>query len=333
MENTMKRTTTLAIGSLLMLGAARFVGAAAAPAPASCDRECLRGMITAYLHALVKHDISKLPFADKVRITEDSVEKALKCEGANRPSNPTATSPANSPPPCRGMDLVRSVTKLRGYRQDFLDEREGIAGSDVMVEESGAPILLVIRMKIQNERITELETVATRSRADGAIFALDGLDTTTEVMNYAPRKDQLNTREEMIRIALLYPAGLEAGSFVKVDAPFTPVAFRLENGAMMAGPDCKRNEGCRNIKTQPLGNGTRGKVETRVAAVDERMGIVWLRMAWGGDRPPRDGGQPTQLAVWESFKIYEGKIHAVEAFMKSIPVGLGSGWPELNMQR
>jgi hypothetical protein len=61
------------------------------------------------------------------------------------------------------------------------------------------------------------------------------------------------------------------------------------------------------------------------------MGIVWLRMAWGGSRPPRDGGQPTELTVWEAFKIYDGKIHAVEAFMKNMPVGLGSGWPELNV--
>jgi Flp pilus assembly protein protease CpaA len=39
------------------------------------------------------------------------------------------------------------------------------------------------------------------------------------------------------------------------------------------------------------------------------------------------------LFVWEAFKIYDGKIHAVEAFMKNMPVGLGSGWPELNVQR
>lgn len=283
---------------------------AAAQSASPCDRECLRGAITAYLHALVKHDASKLPFADKVRITEDSKDKSVD-----------------------KMDLVRTVTKLRGYRQDFLDEREGIAGSDVVVEESGAPVLLVVRMKIQDEKITELETVATRSRADGTLFNVDGVANTTAVMNYAPRKSQLNTREEMIRIALLYPAGLEAESFVKVDAPFTPEAYRLENGEVMAGPDCKRNEGCKNIKTQPLGNGDRGKVETRVAAVDERMGIVWLRMAWGGNRPPRDGGQRTELAVWESFKIHDGKIHAVEAFMKNLPVGLGSGWPQLNLQR
>lgn len=283
---------------------------AAAQSASSCDRECLRGAITAYLHALVKHDASRLPFSDKVRITEDSKDKSVD-----------------------KMDLVRTVTKLRGYRQDFLDEREGIAGSDVVVEENGAPVLLVVRMKIQDEKITELETVATRSRADGTLFNVDGVANTTAVMNYAPRKSQLNTREEMIRIALLYPAGLEAESFVKVDAPFTPEAYRLENGEVMAGPDCKRNEGCKNIKTQPLGNGDRGKVETRIAAVDERMGIVWLRMAWGGNRPPRDGGQRTELAVWESFKIHDGKIHAVEAFMKNLPVGLGSGWPQLNLQR
>lgn len=282
---------------------------ATAGAASACDRECLRGAITAYLHALVKHDTSQLPLSDKVRITEDSIEKTIDKVG-----------------------IVRSVTRLRGYRQDFLDERQGIAGTDVVVEEGGAPILLVVRLKIEGEKITELETVATRSKAEGSIFRLDGLESTTAAMNYAPRKSQLDTREEMIRIALLYPAGLETESFVKVDAPFMPEAYRLENGEMMAGPDCKRNEGCRNIKTQPLGGGSRGKVETRVVAVDERMGIVWLRMAWGGSRPPREGGQPTELTVWESFKIYDGRIHAVEAFMRQLPVGLGSGWPQLNIQ-
>jgi hypothetical protein len=284
----------------------------AAPDPAAtCDRECLRGAITTYLDALVRHDTSQLPLADKVRVTEDCVEKSLDKVG-----------------------LVRSVTRIRGYRQDFLDERQGIAGTHVVVEEGGAPVLLVLRMKIEGEKITEMETLATRSRTEGTLFRIDGVENTTAAMNYAPRKSQLNTREEMIRIALIYPAGLESESFVTVDAPFTPNAYRLENGEMMAGPDCKRNEGCKNIKTQPLGGGgSRGKVEVRVAAVDERMGIVWLRMAWGGSRPPRDGGQPTELTVWEAFKIYDGKIHAVEAFMKNMPVGLGSGWPELNVKR
>ncbi len=302
-------TLTLALGWSISAMAAQ--PASAPSAAAACDRECLRGAITAYLDALVRHDLSKLPLSDKIRITEDCIEKTIDKVG-----------------------LVRSVTKIRGYRQDFLDERQGIAGSDVVVEEGGAPVLLVVRLKIEGEKITEMETLATRSRAEGSLFRIDGVENTTAAMNYAPKKSQLNSREEMIRIALLYPAGLESESFVKVDAPFMPDAYRLENGDMMAGPDCTRNEGCKNIKTQPLGGGgSRGKVETRVAAVDERMGIVWLRMAWGGNRPPRDGGQQTELTVWESFKIYDGKIHAVEAFMKNMPVGVGSGWPELNIQR
>ena len=54
--------------------------------------------------------------------------------------------------------------------------------------------------------------------------------------------------------------------------------------------------------------------------VDERLGIVWLRMAWG---VRQEGGE--QLTVWESFKVYDGQIHAVEAFMKILPVELRSG--------
>jgi len=298
---------TLALGWAIAATAAQ--PANAPTSAAACDRECLRGAITAYLDALARHDVSRLPLAEKVRITEDSIEKTIDKVG-----------------------IVRSITKFRGYRQDFLDEREGIAGSDVVVEENGAPALLVVRLKIAGEKIIEVETVTTRSRLEGSIFNIDGLENTTAAMNYAPKKSQLNSREEMIRIALLYPAGLEAESMAQAGAPFTPEAFRLENGEFMAGPDCKRNEACKNISTQPMGGSNRGKIERRVAAVDERMGIVWLRLAWGGDRPAREGmSQKSQLVVWESFKIYDGKIHAVEAFMKNVPVGVGSGWPQLNM--
>ena len=82
---------------------------------AACDRECLRGHITQYLHALIAHDHSSLPLAEDVRFTENSVEEEL------------------------GAGLWRTATKLRGYRQDFIDEREGVVGSHVVLEESGAP--------------------------------------------------------------------------------------------------------------------------------------------------------------------------------------------------
>ena len=293
----------LALACALSLGGA-FIGTVEAAAPATraapapaCDRECLRGMVTSVLHAFVKHDTSQLPLADTLRVTEDSAEKTLD-----------------------KVALVKSITRLRGYRQDFIDERMGMVGAHVVVEESGAPILLVVRLKVVGDKITELETVATRSKVDGSLFNIDGVDHPSEGMAKVPRPDQLPTREEAIRIARRYPAGLEAGSFVKTDTPFTPDAFRLENGNLMAGPGCTFAPGCENIKTQPLNNPNRGKVDIRVVGVDERLGIAWLRMEWGTRNNMK-------LAVWEAFKIYDGQIHVVEAFMKVISPGTGSGWP------
>jgi hypothetical protein len=259
----------------------------------ACDRECLRGKVTQVLYALVKHDVAGLPVADTLRVTEDAVEKPLAKVG-----------------------LVSSVTRLRGFRQDIIDERAGVAGADVIVEETGAPVLLVVRVKVVADKLTEIELVATRSRAEGLIFNIDGLSAPSAMMNYAPRAEQLATRDDAIKAALHYPQGLNAAkTFAAVDAPFAPDAYRYENGQVMAGPDCKFAPGCQNISTQSLAIFERlGDVQTRVIAVDERMGIVWLRMAWG----VRERGGD-QLTVWETFKVYGGQIHAVEAFMRILP--------------
>ncbi|HVY64075.1 MAG TPA: hypothetical protein VHH11_04560 [Gammaproteobacteria bacterium] len=293
----MKKTTALlALAALACLTTAT-TGTASAAAP--CDRECLRGTMTTFLYALVRHDASRVPVAGSVRVTEDAVEKPLDKVG-----------------------LFRTVTQLRGYRQDILDERAGMAGADVIVEEVGAPVLLVVRLKVVDLRITEIETVATRSRSEGLIFNIDGLRAPSEEMNYAPRPEQLMSRDDAIKAALHYPAGLNsAKTFAAVNAPFAPNAYRLENGQVMAGPDCKFAPGCENISTQSLAIFERlGDVQTRVIGVDERLGIVWLRMAWGAQKKGGD-----QLTVWESFKVYDGRIHAVEAFMRILPIELRSG--------
>jgi hypothetical protein len=284
---------------LLLVACVLGSRASAMQTSATCDRECLRGKVTQLLYAFLKHDVSKLPVADKLRVTEDAVEKPLASVG-----------------------LVNTVTRLRGFRQDIIDERAGVAGADVVVEESGAPVLLVVRLKVVADKLTEIELVATRSRTEGLIFNIDGLSAPSEVMNYAPRPEQLMTREEAIKAALHYPAGLNAAkTFADVNAPFTPEAYRYENGQVMAGPDCKFAPGCQNISTQSLAIFNRlGDVQTRVVAVDERMGIVWLRMAWG----VRERGSD-QLTVWETFKVYDGKIHAVEAFMRILPIEKRNG--------
>ena len=287
------------IVALLLVSNAWGATANAQVATTGCDRECLRGKVTQLLHALVKHDVSGLPVGPTLRVTEDAVERPLAKVG-----------------------LVNTVTRLRGFRQDVIDERAGVAGAHVVVEETGAPVLLVVRLKVVADKLTEIELVATRGRAEGLIFNIDGLTTPSAVMNYAPRPEQLAFRDTAIKAALKYPEGLNAAkTFAAVNAPFAPNAYRFENGQVMAGPDCKFAPGCQNISTQSLAIFERlGDVQTRVVAADERMGIVWLRMAWGVQK---QGGD--QLTVWEMFKVYDGQIHAVEAFMRILPVEKRNG--------
>jgi hypothetical protein len=274
----------------------------AASPPNNCDRECLRSLVTQVLHAFVERDTGQLPVTANLRVTEDAVEKPLAQVG-----------------------LARSVTKLRGYRQDILDERAGQAIAGVMVEESGAPIILVVRVKAEGGRISELELVATRSRADGMIFTLDTLSAPSKAMNLAPPPAALASREEAIRIAMHYPRGLNsAKSFAAVGTPFSKDAYRIENGALMAGPGCTFNPGCDNIGEQSLAIFERlGRVTLRDVYVDERMGIVLMRLSWNQRGPGSD-----KLTAFEMFKVHGGQIHMVEAWIRLFPPEqeLG-GWP------
>src|SRR5580704_16245154 len=87
---------------------------------ADCDRDCLRGFITQYLGAIVAHNPAALPVADRVKFTEDTVEKRL------------------------GDGLWKTASGLRKYRQDILDVRQGVAASQVVVEEVGMPVMLML---------------------------------------------------------------------------------------------------------------------------------------------------------------------------------------------
>ena len=264
---------------------------------AACDRECLRSFTTRYLDALVAHNPSALPVAANVKFTEDTVEMKL------------------------GEGLWKTASLLRPYRLDILDARQGVAASQVVVEEAGTPVMLMLRLKVADGKITEVETQVTRNQAEGSIFDVNALQTPSKAMILPPDASKRESRESATRIAELYPAGLKAGSFVTVDTPFAPEAYRFENGRLMAGPGCSFAPGCDNIKSQRIPK--LSGITWRVAAVDEEPGIVLLRMNFG---PASTFVAGKSLNVWEAFKVHGGQIHAVEAFMKNMPAGAGSGW-------
>lgn len=270
--------------------------AATASAAADCDRACLTGLITQYLGAMIAHDPAAVPIA-KARFTEDTVPMR----------------PEDAP-------LWMNASRLTAYRQDILDVRQGVAASQVIVEESGSPALLVVRLKVDDGKITEIETQVTRTQKEGGLYNLKGLQAPRKAMSQVPERSQLMSREDAIKTAQFYPAGLKIGNFATVDAPFASDAYRNENGVITAGVGCSR-AGCENMRTQTIIK--HPAITTRVAAVDEDLGIVLLRMNFGDTG---SYGPGNALIVWEAFKVYGGEIHAVEAFMKIMPAGAGSGW-------
>jgi hypothetical protein len=302
-ETSMIRRNIFAVILLLLASLGGFSMAGAAESQASkdtsgtCDRECLRGFITQYLDAMIAHKPESLSVAANVKYTEDCVEMKL------------------------GEGLWKDISRLRSYRLDILDVREGNAFTYVVAEVGNSPVLYAVRLKIAGMKITEIETMAVRNQQEGMIFRPEALQTASKAMTEMPDRAQLNSREEAIKIAVHYPEGLKIGSFVKVDAPFASDAYRFENGQLMAGKGCTFFQGCENIKTQmipPL-----SKIIYKVALVDEEQGVVLLRMNFG---PGSTFGGNTELDVWEAFKIYGGQIHAVEAYMQTVPIGTKSGW-------
>ncbi len=295
----------LQFGLVLAWALVASSGGRASAESAACDRECLGGFVTQYLNALVTHSPGSLPVAHDIRFTEDTVEAKL---GAT--------------------PFWRDASRLLPYRLDILDVRQGVAASQVIVEESGAPVMLMLRLKISDRKIAEVETQITRSKTEGSIFKPEALKAPSGAMLFVPAKSQRNSREEAVKIAELYPAGLKAGSFVTVDAPFAADAYRFENGQLMAGAGCTFRPDCVNIKSQKIP--TLAGIVYRVAAVDEDLGIVLLRMDFG---PGSTRVAGDSLVVWEAFKVYGGQIHAVEAFMKNMPLHTPSGWDASGSQQ
>jgi hypothetical protein len=278
--------------SKFLIAAAIFVQAGTAAA-ADCDRACLRGLVTQSLDAFVAHQ-PNAAFAPNFKYIEDTIE--------TRP----------------GDGLWKDAVRLRPYRIDVLDARQSVAATLAIVDVHGGPAMVAMFATVVDRRITKLETMVTHNRAEGVIFDVDSLEKKASPMGMIVPAAQRTPRDEAIRIAELYPAGLKAGSFVTAGVPFATDAYRFEGGRLMAGPGCTFIPGCDQIKSQRIP--TLGGLTYALVAADEENGIVLLDQAFGSGSIGRSSNS---LRALEAFKVYGGQIHAVEAFMKAMPtVGL-----------
>src|SRR5580658_7315586 len=110
---------------------------AAAP---PCDRECLAGVMSAYLKAVVNHDPASLPAARNVKYTENGVRLNL------------------------GDGLWQTASGMPTYRLDIIDDEAEQVGLLGRISENGNNNWFAVRLKVEpDHRISEIETLINRS--------------------------------------------------------------------------------------------------------------------------------------------------------------------------
>jgi len=299
-------------------------GAAAQTSPAkACDYACLTGFVDQYLAALVAHDPSRLPVAAHIKFTENTIPLKL------------------------GDALWGTFSGLGTYRIYFADPQAGEVGCECTIRENGTPAILVVRLKIVDRKITEVETIVRRGAEPAQNLEKFGHPNPVWLQPVAT--SERTPRAEMLKAANQYFEGIVhlSGDMV----PFDDKCNRILDGIQDTN-NPGYNEGWANGKFNPAAMGCRENMNTKIWAyiksvdprrfiiVDEKMGIVFGFFLFNHpgtvlttdvpgigriDMPP-SAKRPFSVEVAEFFKIVNGKIRQVEGVQLALPYKQPTGW-------
>ncbi len=298
---------------------------------AACDRACLQGFVDRYLDALVAHDPSRLPVAKSVKYTENTAQMPLG-DGL-------------------WVGASEGPTTFKIYALDPVAHQAGLMG---VMKEFDKPVILVLRLKVENAQITEIEHIVYR---DVPKTSMPNLVTPRPGLVESVPPAERVPRQEMVRVALSYFDSIEQSNGNL--APFADDCERHENGMQtttnktpqpspLDSSDAAENEafakigalGCRDsINTHILSYISRIRPR-RPLIVDEEMGLVYTFPMFnhrgnvrsikivgvpGVDKVAMPFG-PIYHEAGEIFKIRRGQIHEIEAAGFLLPYNSKTGW-------
>lgn len=284
-----------------------------------CDRACLYGFVDLYLDALVDKKPHSLPLTPRFKFTENNVQLPL------------------------GDGLWGTISGRRDYNLRFADPSTGQVGFFGVVEEHGIPAIYAMRMKIENKRLSEVETVLSRRVDDGPFPRPDLLIKPEPVFSQVVPQSSRKPRARLISIADGYFDTLQLNDG-QLFTYFDERCNRRENGLQTTNnPEAFGGEplaamGCEaQFKTGNFFYDDELR-DRRHLLVDEELGLV-LSGAFidhsgrVGDYQWTDGTpqtshytSPHSYVLLELFKIVDGKIRQIEAVFFSIPYGMKSPW-------
>jgi hypothetical protein len=273
----------------------------------NCDRACLTKLIDAYFAALVANDATKLPQASRARITENGAEKNL---------GETFWASAEQPI----------------YRFDIVNTRRGDTGTQTVIRNAdGSKTMHMVRVKVQNGAITEIETIKANQGEADRLWDPDRLG--TDVSPYllqSIREPERDSYYDLIGAAESYWRAFQTNGTPNYrKARLLPDSKRFENGLQTTG---LVRDGVFNDTSKGFDEGrfvNRNIWDRRYPVVDEERGMVLSIVRFG----LKSGAKSQSVAttndrlVAEFFAIKAGYIQEIQAVLFNLPDDKPTGWP------
>jgi hypothetical protein len=290
---------------VVLFGAGFAMGQGRGPAQGPCDRACLEGFINQYLEAMVAHDAKRLPVTPDVRFTENDIELKL------------------------GEGLWKTASGLGTYKLYLADPAQGQVAFYGTIRENTRPTSIALRLKVDNRRISEAESIVIRGAGTANNMEKAGSPDPI-LMETVPPAERL-PRTELVAKSNLYFEAIEQGNGQV--APFDPNCERFENGTKTTP-----KEGCSAQLDTKIFDYIQKIAPRRFLVVDEERQVVfgffmfnhpgditWVNSpGQGRHEMPASAKRPFNVDVAEAFRIKNGMIRKVEALMTSLPYGVSS---------
>ena len=201
----------IVVALMTMIGLARKANASAkqesSTSSSDCDRACLNGLVDKYLDAVVAHDPSQIPVTKLVKFTENGQHLDL------------------------GDGFWRTATARGKYKLYVDDVPAGQVGFVGTMEEAGQPVIVALRLKIDDQKLSEVETIVARgTMAAGGAKNLDKMGTPRRAfLEEIPAADRVS-RLDLIKTANKYFSGMQQDNGKGDYSFFGDDCDRLENG-------------------------------------------------------------------------------------------------------
>lgn len=259
----------------------------------NCDRECLKKISDLYFEALAQHNPSLLPLAPNVKYTETG--RVLKL----------------------GEGLWKSAGQPT-YRLEIFDPQTGGIGIDAVVPDGGAPIILALRLKVENHLITEVESILVHKGDIPTFTAPERLVQPSRYFTRKLRPAEQNSRLELMAAADPYFRAFETeGTPDYIRAPLLPDTNRFENGVQGTNVDLKVHAATTAAEQfdNAMFKGTK-IYDRRYPVVDTQTGVVMALVRFHNNQTQQtaeSSPRPGDAFVCEIFAVTQGKIEEIQA--------------------